>query len=203
LGKKATIVAFRDEDLQHFTQPYTPATFDDVKDLPVWLGPRPFLETYPAYRQLLPYVVVKDGDKYFNYRRAASGGEARLHGNMSMGIGGHVDAEDIVLNDDGAVDVIETIKCSMGREIYEEIAANLDTDGVLSVIGVIRAFDNDVDLHHFAVVCLFDITGSDTLLMFEETLGEPSFNTLEETMNNPVEKETWTRLVLEYLTNVQ
>jgi predicted NUDIX family phosphoesterase len=199
LGKKATIVVFRDEDLQHFTHPYTSAAFDDVKDLPVWLGPRPFLETYPAYRQLLPYVVVKDGDKYFNYRRAVSGGEARLHGNMSMGIGGHVDAEDIVLNDDGVVDVIETIKCSMGREIYEEIAVSLDTDGALSVIGVIRAFDNDVDLHHFAVVCLFDITGSGTLLMFEETLGEPSFNTLEEIMSNPVEKETWTRLVLENL----
>lgn len=203
MGKKATIVAFRDEDLKHFTQPYTPATFDDVKDLPVWLGPRPFLETYPDYRQLLPYVVVKDGDRYFNYRRAVSGGEARLHGNMSMGIGGHVDAEDIELNGDGAVDVIETIKCSMSREIHEEIGADLDVGGFLSVIGVIRAFDNDVDLHHFAVVCLFDITGSDSLLMFEETLGEPDFSTLEEIMVNPVEKETWTRLVLENLPNTQ
>lgn len=199
MGKKATIVAFRDEDLKHFSQPYTPATFDQIKDLPVWLGPRPFLETYSAYRQLLPYVIVKKGDTYFNYRRAVSGGEVRLHGNMSMGIGGHVDAEDIELNNEGAVDVVKTIKRSMSREIYEEIG--VDLDGELSVIGVIRAFDNDVDLHHFAVVCLLDITGYEGDFEFEETLGEPSFNTLEEIRANPAEKETWTRLVLENLPN--
>ena len=39
---------------------------------------RAVLENEPKFRQLIPYVVVKQGDKYLAYKRETAGGEARF-----------------------------------------------------------------------------------------------------------------------------
>lgn len=202
MGKNATIVAFRDEDLVRFDQDFTSVTVDDIEDLPVWLGPRQFLETYPAFRQLIPYVVIKKDDEYLYYRRAIAGNEERLHGNISIGIGGHVDAEDIWWDNEGTVKPLQTLFISALREIKEEIGINVPKEE-LKIAGVIRANHNDVDKHHLAVVVVCDI--SDTVvgnLTFEDTMDEIKFGSLEEIMNSEVAKETWTTLTIQALLDV-
>jgi len=201
MGKNATIVIFRDEDLVKFNQDFTSVTEDDIKDIPIWLGPRQFLETYPAFRQLIPYVVIKKDDEYLYYRRAIAGNEERLHGNISIGIGGHVDAEDIWWNSEGTVKLLETLFVSALREIEEEIGIKVPKEE-LRIAGVIRANHNDVDKHHLAVVVVCDI--SDIVvgnLTFEDTMDEIKFGSLEEIMNSEVAKETWTTLTIQALMN--
>lgn len=57
-----------------------------------FLADRAHCETDESMLQLLPYlnVVAEDG-RMFTYTRGGSGEEARLHGNFSVGLGGHVD----------------------------------------------------------------------------------------------------------------
>ena len=56
--------------------------------------PRALAEHDPSYKQLIPYVVLRCGELVFHYTRGQSGGEARLRALRSVGIGGHICAED-------------------------------------------------------------------------------------------------------------
>jgi len=59
------------------------------------LEDRATCETDPGFLQLLPYVVLQreDTKAVFVYCRGKGGEEARLHGNLSIGLGGHVDTD--------------------------------------------------------------------------------------------------------------
>lgn len=50
--------------------------------------PRPEMEEDPSYRQIIPYVVLTRGEEVFVLRRLKKGGEKRLHGLLSIGVGG-------------------------------------------------------------------------------------------------------------------
>ena len=56
--------------------------------------PRAEAEERPDYKQIIPYVILLQGDKVFVTRRLNKGGEARLHGRISIGIGGHINPVD-------------------------------------------------------------------------------------------------------------
>lgn len=48
-------------------------------------------EGNPAFLQLIPYVVIKSSNgEYFAYERLSGSGEARLHSQLSLGFGGHI-----------------------------------------------------------------------------------------------------------------
>ena len=49
--------------------------------------PRPEMETDPAYKQIIPYVLVTRGAEAFVMQRLKKGGEQRLHGLLSLGVG--------------------------------------------------------------------------------------------------------------------
>ena len=48
--------------------------------------PRAEAEERPDYKQIIPYVILLQGDKVFVTRRLNKGGEARLHGRISIGM---------------------------------------------------------------------------------------------------------------------
>ena len=52
--------------------------------------PRDEAEQRPDYKQIIPYVILRRGDEVFVTRRLSKGGEARLHGKISIGIGGQI-----------------------------------------------------------------------------------------------------------------
>ena len=56
--------------------------------------PRPEMEVDPTYKQVIPYVLVTRGDEVFVMRRLKKGGETRLHGQLSLGVGGHINPVD-------------------------------------------------------------------------------------------------------------
>jgi predicted NUDIX family phosphoesterase len=55
---------------------------------------RPAAESDPSRKQIIPYAVVLRGDQVFAAERLTGGGESRLHGKLSIGIGGHVNPID-------------------------------------------------------------------------------------------------------------
>src|SRR5438067_9190960 len=69
------------------------------------------------YKQLIPYVLLICGDKILRYRRGKAGGETRLHGLYSVGIGGHISEEDHGLFTSERAGYQE----GMRRELVEEV----------------------------------------------------------------------------------
>lgn len=81
---------------------------------------RAICETDETWLQLLPYIAVNANQKVFMYTRGGGGEEARLHGNYSLGVGGHVD----VAPDEDFADInelVNVIRTEAAREIEEEI----------------------------------------------------------------------------------
>jgi predicted NUDIX family phosphoesterase len=56
--------------------------------------PRARMEQDPSFKQVIPYLVLRDGPRYFLMQRTAAGGDARLHDRYSIGVGGHLNPGD-------------------------------------------------------------------------------------------------------------
>ncbi|MEI7744450.1 MAG: NUDIX domain-containing protein, partial [Chloroflexota bacterium] len=51
-------------------------------------------EEDPSFKQVIPYLVLRDGQRWFLMRRTRAGGDARLHDLYSIGVGGHLNPGD-------------------------------------------------------------------------------------------------------------
>lgn len=52
------------------------------------------MEQDPSFKQVIPYLILRDGPRYFLMQRTDAGGDARLHGHYSIGVGGHLNPGD-------------------------------------------------------------------------------------------------------------
>src|SRR2546421_706685 len=71
-------------------------------------------ETDPSYKQLIPYVVLKWQDQLFHYQRGKRATETRLQALRSIGVGGHISADDSNLFE-------SPYREAMFREVAEEV----------------------------------------------------------------------------------
>jgi predicted NUDIX family phosphoesterase len=109
--------------------PDEPCTFiaDDVLgglydgSIPATFAPRAEVETDETRLQIIPYLVVTSDFNVFGYCRA-KGGERRLEGQWSVGIGGHINEVDRVMRIDAPdmLDALCTIESAIFREADEE-----------------------------------------------------------------------------------
>ncbi|MCZ2340204.1 MAG: hypothetical protein LC104_00225, partial [Bacteroidales bacterium] len=76
--------------------------------------PRVEAELNPEWKQLIPYVILRCGEQLFHYCRGSAGTEKRLTARRSLGVGGHISAEDAA----GGMDPYRT---GMLRELQEEV----------------------------------------------------------------------------------
>ena len=59
--------------------------------------PRAAMEADPRFKQVIPYLVLRDRGRCFLMRRTRAGGDARLHDRFSIGVGGHLNPGDVDL----------------------------------------------------------------------------------------------------------
>ncbi|MFG6080487.1 hypothetical protein ACEUZ9_001091 [Paracoccus litorisediminis] len=137
-----------------------------------WFGPRPTLEEDESFRQIIPYAVLRCGDKYLTYTRGGSGGEARLHDRISMGFGGHVDLPDMKLCEKGYFDLGATLANSVDRELAEEIPGIQITGQTW--IGLLADNTDAVGRVHVGLIGIWDIAA------IPETSGEAAIASLKE-----------------------
>jgi predicted NUDIX family phosphoesterase len=102
---------------------------------------RPDAEADPSMKQLIPYVVVRDGTDVFLMRRTNAGGDARLHGKASIGVGGHLNPVD---------DGDDPLMTGLDREWAEELDADFEPSFELR--GFLNDDTNDVGAVHLGVV---------------------------------------------------
>lgn len=126
----------------------------------LWFGPRPRLEQDEAWRQIIPYVVCRYQGRLVRYTRAPSGGEDRLHGKQSIGLGGHIDLADAVVTN-GAIDLTKTVRQAANRELAEEIGQVFDVTEntpARTFAGIIIDDSNAVGRVHVGLVALVEIS---------------------------------------------
>ena len=206
MSKQAHILAIEIQD-PDFTGYKETNPIEFLSNGHVWIGYRPYLETldptvdthpYSASMlQLIPYVVLKHQGRVLTYVRPNKGNEGRLHGKASVGVGGHVDLQDVV-HDDSVIDIDQTLRLSCIREIREEIGLDIEGDD-LHWKGLIVRRDKDVDRVHLGIVAEIDL---DDGMMGEiepnAEIGEIRFidpSTFADEMSGN-EIEAWTKAVL-------
>jgi predicted NUDIX family phosphoesterase len=171
-----------------------PVSFDE-DDL--FMARRAGLEKNLSFRQLISYAAVRCGNRYAVYRRAPSGGEAGLHGQVSIGFGGHSDLAD-VKQANSVVDLESSLKDAMEREVDEEL--DLNGSKIISfelLESKIVSNMNKVDSVHLGVLAIIDLD-TDSAISKEAHLDFIGFHTLDE-IEKMENKENWTEALVSFL----
>ena len=113
--------------------------------------PRSQAETDPAYKQIIPYVLLAFEDRVLYYVRGKEAGEQRLVAKGSIGIGGHLnDADAGLFNLDE-----EHYNRVVEREVHEEI--NLLARSHNRVTALLNDDTTEVGRVHLGVVHVFKL----------------------------------------------
>lgn len=155
--------------------------------------PRSAMEGDPSFKQLIPYVIFRYRDAasrplVFQYTRGKGQGESRLHAKRSIGIGGHISANDSLQTsayDEG-----------MRRELAEEVVINTPYSG--SLVGLINDDETDVGRVHLGVVHLLDVERP-AVQPRESDIMEADFRPADELLGDMVRFETWSQICLKAL----
>ncbi len=147
--------------------------------------PRDEVEADPSWKQVIPYLVLRDGERLFLMRRTRAGGDERLHERYSIGIGGHVNPGDT------------DPQGGLRREWAEEIEADFEPHFV--PVGVLNDDDNPVGAVHLGLVYAADAEGQPVAIREKHKL-EGAFATLAEVAAVADRLETWSALLFDFLT---
>ena len=168
---------------------YDPAFAKTILDASFYeFRPRGEVETDPAFLQLIPYVVLKWRDQVFAYTRTG-GGETRLDLLRSIGIGGHISAEDASAGGD-------VYRVGMEREVREEV--EIDSPFSEETAGFIYDPSTAVGEVHLGVVHVWKLA-EPLAFAREEGIEEAAFAPLRELLHQRSHFETWSRLAMERL----
>ncbi len=137
-----------------------------------------------SLKQVIPYLVLRDGERYFLMRRTKAGADARLHDRYSIGVGGHLNPGD------------GDLAGGLRREWREELRA--DFDPAFELIGLLNDDSTEVGSVHLGAVYLADAGGLPVAIRETEKLSG-QFATPAEVAEVVDRMETWSALVFEHL----
>jgi predicted NUDIX family phosphoesterase len=152
--------------------------------------PRGEVEENPDYQQIIPYVVFRHDDRYLLTRRLKQSTEKRLRHLYSIGVGGHINREDV--SDEAGDPVLGGLR----REFAEEVI--YDADWTHRLIGLLNDDSNDVSRVHLGLV--FEVTGASPEISIRETDKlEGELLRLEEMKIYYLDMESWSQLIYDHL----
>lgn len=142
------------------------------------------VEDDPDWKQVIPYLLLRDGERIFLLRRTRAGGDARLHELYSIGVGGHVNPQD------------EDPLGGLRREWAEELAADFEPE--FEPVGVLNDDDNPVGAVHLGLVYSADAAGRPVAIRETNKLSG-GFATLDEVARVADRLETWSGLLFDFV----
>ncbi len=163
-----------------------PAWLDDLVARAGAFRPRAAMESDPSFKQLIPYLVLRDEERWFLMRRTRAGADARLHDRYSIGIGGHLNPGD------------DDLHAGLLREWHEEIDAGFVP--AFRFVGLLNDDDTDVGSVHLGAVFVAD-AGGRTVAVRETHKLSGWFADPAEVESIRDRLETWSALTFDALGN--
>jgi predicted NUDIX family phosphoesterase len=148
---------------------------------------RPDAEADPAFKQLIPYVVVRSAEVVFLMERTTGGGDPRLHRKATIGVGGHLNPGD------GTSD---PLVAGLRREWAEELIA--EWEPAFRLVGLLNDDSNPVGSVHLGIVFEVDAGGRELAVREHEKL-TGRWADADALAAAAGRLETWSRLVAEHL----
>ena len=150
-------------------------------------------EDDPTHKQIIPYCIIRCGDRILNYTRGKAGGEARLHALRSVGVGGHINPIDTGGGRTGP----DAYQAAVERELNEELIFEVPHQN--RIIGLLNDESNPVGQVHLGIVHLIDVE-SDAVHSNEDALADLTFTPLAD-LNGPLfdKLETWSQACIRHL----
>lgn len=146
--------------------------------------PRSEMERNPSFKQIIPYLVLRDGARYFLMQRTAAGGDNRLHGRFSIGVGGHLNPGD------------GGLRGGLEREWAEELAADFVPE--FRLVALLNDDTTAVGAVHLGAVYEADVDGRPVAIRETDKL-TGGFATPADVAAVEDRLETWSRLAFRFL----
>ncbi len=168
-----------------------------VQGIPCFI-PRSQAEVDPSYKQIIPYVIMTCDGRYLSYVRGRRAGEARLVGNRSIGIGGHINPrDDMPLFNDNFYEAYLT---AVEREVAEEVS--VETSHTDRVVALLNDESNEVGRVHLGIVHYW-LLDTPKVAKREQMITQMAFMTPAELQQVRDTMETWSRLCLSQLNQMR
>ena len=154
--------------------------------------PRREVEEDPNEPQIIPYVVFRHDDRYFLTHRLRRSSERRLRHLYSLGVGGHINPEDVA----GVADPIEA---GLRREWEEEVVYS----GHFStrLLGAINDQSTPVGRVHVGLIFLVEGDRPEIAIREVDKLAG-ALLPLDAMRSYYLDMESWSQLIFDYLTGV-
>lgn len=169
-------------------------------------------EENPDFKQIVTYVLIRHvdldgpGDTVFMAYTRGSESERRLDGSLSIGVGGHINPDDMdatLPNFKGvrgfcAREILNAAK----REILEELGISENPNNPMNFVGLINDDFSKVGAVHLGVLMVMDVTTEQRKALelgeFEGHLktNVEGFFTLNELCKRHSQLEDWSRMLL-------
>jgi predicted NUDIX family phosphoesterase len=154
--------------------------------------PRKEVEEDPTEPQIIPYVVFRHEDRYFLTHRLRRSSERRLRHLYSLGVGGHINPEDVA----GAADPIDA---GLRREWEEEVVYSGGFQ--YRLIGAINDQTTPVGRVHVGLIFLVDGDQPEISIREVDKLAG-TLLPLDAMRSYYLDMESWSQLIFDYLTRV-
>jgi predicted NUDIX family phosphoesterase len=144
-----------------------------------------------AFKQPIPYAVIRRGNEFYMYERLSGGGEGRLHNKLSLGAGGHMNPIE------GVHKFSEVLSINLDRELEEELDIT-DKNAKINIIGFINDDSDEVGQVHVGVLCTVDIAEDAEVTVRETEQLAGRWITLEELKSDEIYSrlENWSKIVV-------
>jgi predicted NUDIX family phosphoesterase len=163
------------------------ASFEAVVDAYGEFRPRGQTERDRSWKQVIPYLILRDGPRYFLMRRTKAGGDTRLHDLWTIGVGGHLNPGD------------GDLAGGLRREWGEEILADFEPE--FELVGLINDDTTDVGSVHVGAVYLADANGRPVAIRETDKLAG-AFAEPADVAGVVDRMETWSALAFAHLEGV-
>ncbi|MGN5882259.1 MULTISPECIES: NUDIX domain-containing protein [Staphylococcus] len=150
------------------------------------------MEEDPAYKQLISYCLLEnEKGETLVYERLSGGGEDRLHGQSSIGVGGHMN--DVM----DAQTINEVLRVNAQRELEEEVGLSTSKTQNMEYIGFINDDTNEVGEVHLGIVFKIRVDSENVEAKETDTLKIKWVN--QGRIEDYDDFETWSALILKAL----
>ena len=119
--------------------------------------PRWKAETYLTFKQVIPYVIVEHRPTGRIYMTTRIGGDERLKGQHSIGLGGHMDEDERILD-------------TLFRDLEEEVGLHRDDIADITLCGFLSSTLTEVDSVHLGLIYRITTNREDISCLEEDKL---------------------------------